>query len=362
MNLNRMGMLTFRAFAVATVAIAQFSLVGCSGGAESKESDGTKPAPTKVSAGEKLKIGLCFDSGGKGDGSFNDSANAGLELAVKDLGVEGKTVDSKSEKDYETNIEGLVGAGCKVIFGVGFAQKTAIETVAAKHPDVKFGLIDDESKASNVRSLLFSEEQGSFLAGYVAALTSKTGKLGFVGGKTMPLIKKFEAGYGAGIAYAGKGELLPAKYSESWDDAVLGKSAAITLFDQGADVVFHAAGRCGKGVLAAAQERKLLAIGCDSDQDGQAPGFVLTSMLKRVDHAVFQTIKDAQDGKFTPGTVRYDLKAKGVGLTEFKFTKERLAPDTQTKLDAVTKDIVDGKIVVPTTMDELAKYKASLKK
>ena len=343
-------------------AIAVLVLAGCSGGSGDASGD-TKKTDTKTRvSGEKINVGLCFDSGGKGDGSFNDSAFAGVERASKELGTETKTIDSKSEKDYETNLEALASSGCKVVFAVGFKQKTALEVVAPKHKDVSFGLIDDVSTVENVRSLVFSEEQGSFLAGYLAALTSQSGKVGFVGGQKSPLITKFESGFAAGIAYAGKSTFLPAKYTESWDDTVLGKASAIALYDQGADIVFHAAGRCGMGVIAAAKEKGKYAIGVDSDQDGIAKGSVLTSMIKRVDEAVFQTIKDVKAGKFTAGTKRFDLKSNGVGLSEMKFTKDKISPDVLKKVDAVKADIVSGKLVVPATTDELTKFTAGLKK
>lgn len=335
---------------------------GCNGGGSETPSAESGPKTDGKPAAAKIKVGICFDSGGRGDGSFNDKAFDGLEDAKRDFGIEEKTVDSKSTKDYETNLEALASSGCKVVFAVGFAQKTALETVAPKHPDVNFGLIDDESKVPNVRSLVFSEEQGSYLVGYLAAMVSKTGKIGFVGGKATPLITKFETGFAAGIFAAGKGELLPPKYTESWDDTGLGKEAAITLYNQGADIVYHAAGRCGKGVIAAAQEQKKFAIGVDSDQDGQAPGYVLTSMIKRVDKAVYSTIKDTIDGKFTGGTKRYDLKAKGVDHSVFTYTKDKIPADVLKKLEEIKKDIIDGKIVVPSTQDELTKFKAAAKK
>lgn len=298
-----------RKFVGVLAAIAAIGVIGCGDKAPEPTAPGVGKPVTKDS-GAKLKVGLVFDSGGRGDKSFNDAAYHGLERAQKEFGVEPKTVDSKSEKDYETNLEAMAQAGCDVVFAVGFAQKKALEVVAKKHPKVKFGIIDDELKADNVRSLVFAEEQGSFLAGYLGALVSKTGKLGFVGGMEGTLITKFEMGYAAGIAYAGKGELLPVKYTGSWSDTGLGKAAAETLFSGGADVVYHAAGRAGLGVINAAAASKKFAIGVDSDQDSQAPGNVLTSMIKRVDEAVFQTISDAKNGSFTSETKRFDLKLK----------------------------------------------------
>ncbi len=339
-------------------------LAGCSGGGDEKKA-GTGDAATgnAAPAGKKLLAGIVFDSGGKGDKSFNDSAFAGIQRAVKELGADEKDVDSKTEKDYEPNLTALAEKGCDVIFAVGFAQKNALATVAPKFPNIKFAIIDDVLDQPNVRSLVFSEEQGSFLAGYLAALVSKSGKIGFVGGKTTPLIKKFEAGYVAGALSANpKIDATGVKYTESWDDTPLGKATATVLFNSGCDIVFHAAGRCGLGVITAAKEAGKLAIGVDSDQDDQAPGFVLTSMVKHVDEAVFATIKDVQDKKFTAGTKVFDLKSKGVGLTEFKNTKDKIGDANIKKVADISQQIVDGKIIVPSKTEDVAAFVAKLKK
>lgn len=292
---------------------------------------------------------MVFDSGGKGDKSFNDSANAGLERAKSELGVEIQTVDSKNEKDYEVNLDTLAEQGFDLVIAVGITQNDALLAVAPKHKNTKFAIIDAPIKMDNVRSLLFAEEQGSFLAGYVAGATSKTGKVGFVGGMKIDLILKFEAGYRAGALYANpKIEVFPGKYTENWIDTQAGKENAMVLFNQGADVVYHAAGRCGIGVIEAARVSKKYAIGVDSDQDGEAKGSVLTSMIKHCDEAVFQTIKDLKDGKFEAGFKTYDLKSKGVGLSEMKYTKAIVGDATIKRIDEITKDIIDGKIRVPT--------------
>lgn len=328
---------------------------GCVGGSESGTTNSTPSTTTGGSAsGEKktaLKVGMVFDSGGRGDKSFNDSAYAGLEKAKSDLGIEIRTVDSKFEKDYETNISTLAEQGEDLVIAVGLSQAKALETVAPKFPKVKFAIVDSEVKAPNVRSLLFSEEEGSYLAGYLAGLVTKTNKIGFVGGKEIPLIKKFEAGYIAGAKAANpKITILPSVYTNSWDDTNLGKQSAMVLFSGGADIVYHASGRCGVGVIAAAREAGKFAIGVDSDQDDLAPGTVLTSMIKRVDESVFATIKDVIDAKFEGGEKRYDLKSNGVGLTDFKNTKDKIGAENIKKLEAIKADIASGKIKVPSTL------------
>lgn len=332
-------------------ALAALVLAGCSG------------SPSAKGDGKGIKVGIVFDSGGLGDGSFNDSANRGAEKAIKELGASVQHVDSKSTKDFEPNLTSLAQHGFDVVFAIGLNQETALKTVAAKYPNIKFAIVDGSVDAPNVRCLKFNEEQGSFLAGYLAAMTSKTGKIGFVGGMEIALIKKFFAGYAAGAKTANPAiEVFDAKYIGSWDNVDAGKSNAAILFGQGADIVYHAAGRAGLGVIASAKEQNKLAIGVDSDQDGLAPGFVLTSMIKRVDESVFSTIQDVKDGKFSGGTKIYDLKSNGVGLSEMKYTQDKLPKDAKAKLDEMKAKIISGEIKVPANEEELKAYLATLKK
>lgn len=337
-------------------ALAALVVTGCSGGASGGgQSTGAR--------GKTLNVGIVFDSGGIGDKSFNDSANRGIDRAVKELGIKKNPVNSKSIKDFEANLTALAQRGCEIIFAVGITQENALKNVAPKFPNVKFAIIDGSGAGDNVRSLRFAEHEGSFLAGYTAALASKTGKIGFVGGMEIPLIKKFFAGYKAGAMMANPTiQVLPEKYTGSWDNVDAGLSSANVLFSQGADIVYHAAGRAGIGVINAAKQQGKLAIGVDSDQDDEAPGFVLTSMVKKVDEAVFETIKDVQAGNFTAGEKVYDLKSNGVGLTEMKHTKDKLPSDAMAKIEQVRKDIIDGKIKVPSTPQELDAFLAAMKK
>jgi basic membrane protein A len=346
-------------------ALAAVLLAGCSN--DSAPSATTTGGTKTDSKASPLKVGIVFDSGGLGDKSFNDSAWAGIQRAEKELGIQEsnvKHVESKTAKDFEPNLSQLADSGCDIVFAIGIGQDVALKTVAPKFSNVKFGLVDGVVDAPNVRSIIFKEEEGSFLAGYAAALASKTGKVGFVGGKKIPLIEKFEAGFEAGAKVANPSiVVLPAKYTESWDDTALGKVMATSLFDGGADVVYHAAGRCGLGVIAAARDAEgKLAIGVDSDQDDEAKGKVLTSMVKHVDNAVYSTIKDLQDGKFTGGTTVYDLKAGGVGLTDFRNTKDKIGPDGMKKLDEAASKIKDGTYKVPATVAEVADFLKTVKK
>lgn len=346
---------------VLVASLFGLAVIGCSGGSNSSSSSTTGTAGNN--SGKKMVVGIVFDSGGLGDKSFNDSANRGLQKAVTDYGIDPKTIESKSKSDYETNLDTLAENGVDLVVAVGGDMKDAVQTVAPKHPDVKFALIDDSVDAPNVRSIKFTEEQGSFLAGYLAGLMTKTNKIGFVGGEEIPLIKKFEVGYEAGAKTANpKVEVLPAKYTGNWDNVDDGKQAAMILFQSGADIVYHAAGRAGLGVIGAAKDQGKFAIGVDSDQDDVAPGHVLTSVIKHVDNAVYQTIGDLKDGKFTAGDKIYDLKAGGVGLSPMTYTKDIIGDANLKKVDAEKDDITSGKITVPTDEAGLKTYLASLPK
>jgi len=316
---------------------------------------GGTPAPQT-----DLMVGIVFDKGGRGDQSFNDSAWRGIQRAEKELGIEVKAVDSKTDADYSTNIRAMAEAECDLVIGIGYAMKNAIDEVAKDFPETKFALVDERAEPSNVRSILFKEEEGSFLAGYLAAKVSKTKKIGFVGGKDGDLIRKFYAGYAAGAKYANNGvTVLPPKFTDDWDNQDFAKAAANVLYGNGADIIYHAAGRAGLGVIAAAEEKDLLAIGVDSNQDHISKGHVLTSMIKRVDEAVFQTVKDVQSNMFSGGVKVFDLKSNGVGLSEFEFTKEMVTPEIQAGLDAIREKIVSGELKVPATDADLAAFSAT---
>jgi basic membrane protein A and related proteins len=340
---------------LSTLALAASLLVsfGCDKGGDE---------PGKANGGKRLVVGVVFDSGGRGDKSFNDSAWAGIERAQTEYDIDAKPVESKSEKDYEPNLTEMAEQGADIVFAVGINMKSALEKVAPNYPNVKFAIIDAPVSAPNVRALLFKEEEGSFLAGYLAGLMTKTNKIGFVGGMQIPLIEKFAAGYEAGARTANPAvQMLPEKYTGSWDNVDNAKVAASVLFNSGADIVYHAAGRAGLGVIAAAKEQGKYAIGVDSDQDYLEPGTVLTSMVKRVDEAVYSTIKDIRNGKFSAGEVVYDLKAGGVGLSEMKHTKDAIGADKLAKVNDVAEKVKSGDIQVPASKSALADYVAGLK-
>lgn len=331
---------------------------GCTGG-------GSAPAP-KTTGGEQtqnpdakpVKVGIVFDTGGRGDASFNDSAWRGIEKATADFEVNSEPIESRSEKDYANNLRLVADKGCNLVIAVGINMKTALDQVAPEYPDVKFALIDALCDQPNVRSILFKEEQGSFLVGYIAGEMTKTGKVGFVGGQELDLIKKFEVGYAAGVMAANpKATVLPGKYTGGWDNVSDAKVAANALYAAGADIVYHAAGRAGLGVIEAAKERQKYAIGVDSDQDHLAEGYVLTSMIKKVDEAVYQTIMDVRNNTFAGGPVEYDLAKGGVGISELRFTRDKIGEDNLKKLSEVEARIKSGDLVVPSTPGELETFK-----
>lgn len=296
-----------------------------------------------------LRVGIVLSTGGLGDKSFNDSAYKGLEKAKEDLGIEFKYVEPASPAEDEEFLRQYADADYDLIIATGFQMTEAAKAVAADYPDLKFAMIDDVIDLPNVKSLTFKEEEGSFLVGALAAMMSKTGTIGFVGGMENPLIKKFQVGYEQGAKYVNPKIKVLSVYTTGpnpFNDPVRGKENAISEINQGADVVYHAAGGTGIGVIDAAKEKGVYAIGVDSDQDGVAPGTVLTSMIKRVDVAVYDTVKSVKDGDFKPGLTVYGVAENGVGMTDFQFTKEKIGAEKIAKLDEIAKKIADKEIIV----------------
>ncbi len=323
----------------------------------------TQPSTVEQTAKKQFTVGIVYDTAGRGDKSFNDGAARGIIQAEKELDIKAYQIDSRNANDYESNILSLIQKDVDLLIVVGITAKKAVEKMAKEYPNQKFVYVDAHVDLPNVRSLVFEEQEGSFLAGYIAGLVSKTKKVGFVGGMDIPLILKFYSGFAAGAMTADhKITILPPKFTGDWSNVDAAKTAANVLYGQGADVIFQAAAGAGMGVLKAAKENHKLAIGVDSDQDHIYPGSVLTSMLKLVDAAVFDTIKDLKEGKFTAGEKIYGLKEKGVGITEMKYTKHLLSAADWKKYEDIRKQVVDGKIVVPSTLEALKSYELSLKR
>ncbi len=299
----------------------------------------------------QFKVGLVLDRGGKDDKSFNSSAYAGASQAKNKLGIFLKYVEATDDNAFEPLLRAFAQRGFDLIIGIGFAQKEAIAKVATQFPKAHFAIVDAEVDAPNVRSLLFEEHEGAYVVGAIAALTSRSGKIGFVGGMDIPLIRRFQLGYETGARKVNPEVTVLANYvgitSEAWNNPPKGKELAVSQYAQGADVIFAAAGASGLGVLDAAEEKKKFAIGCDSNQDGTKPGWILTSMLKRVDEAVYATVADAKAGQFTGGVKRFGLANKGVDYSVDEYNSGILTEAVRRRAEALKADIIAGRIAVP---------------
>ena len=297
-----------------------------------------------------------FDVGGRGDKSFNDAAYAGLERAQQELGVTFSTLETGEGADRETQMRQLAAGGSQLVFGVGFLFSDDIYGLAQEFPGVKFACVDYTVKEGqklppNLVALEFKEHEGSFLVGALAGLLTKTGKVGFVGGMEIPLIKKFEAGYRAGALAANPKVEVLVKYAgttgTAFKDPTKGKELGLAEYNQGADIIFHASGSTGLGVFEAAREKGRLAIGVDSDQQAEAPGFILTSMVKHVETSVFDTIQELKEGRWQGGIREFGLKEDGVGWV-YDDHNQALVPDhVKAQVDSLKAEIVAGRIVVP---------------
>ncbi len=301
-------------------------------------------------AAQEFKPAVIFDMGGKFDKSFNEAAYNGAEMFKKEAGIDYLEFEVTNESQREQSLRKLAQRGATVIVATGFAQAPALKTVAAEFPDVKFTLIDDVVDLPNVQSIIFKEHEGSFLVGVLAATASKTGKVGFVGGMDIPLIRKFACGYVQGAKYANPNaqvfENMTGTTGDAWNDPTKGGELARSQFDRGADVVYAAAGGTGLGVYQAAKDSGKLAIGVDSNQNYIHPGTMLTSMLKRVDLAVYNAFKTAQDGTWKPGVQILGLAEDGVGWALDDNNKALITPDMQAKVEQAKKDIIAGTIQV----------------
>ncbi|MFO1070484.1 MAG: BMP family ABC transporter substrate-binding protein [Geminicoccaceae bacterium] len=303
---------------------------------------------------EDIKPAIIFDLGGKFDKSFNEAAYNGAERFKKESGIEYLEFEVTNESQRDQALRKMVQRGANPIVAVGFGYATPLETIAQENPDTKFVIIDSVVGVPNVQSVTFKEHEGSFLVGMAAALASKTGKVGFVGGMDIPLIRNFAFGYEQGVKHVNPSGEVIVNYTgttpAAWNDPARGAELAIGQFGQGADVVYAAAGGTGLGVLQAAADKGKLSIGVDSNQNHLHPGSVLTSMLKRVDNAVYNAFKTAQDGTWKAGVQTLGLAEDGVGYALDDNNKAVLTPDMVAKLDAAKADIISGKLKVDPYM------------
>lgn len=335
---------------LAVVLMLALSLVGC---AKTNTPNSTPSQPAKAA----FKVGLVTDVGGLNDHSFNFLANKGLEKAVQDLGVTKGVVESKQMTDYETNLSRFAQDKYNLVIAVGFLMHDAVEKVAQEYPNTKFLIIDSSiTDRPNVASAMFKTEQCGYLVGVMSGLMEKTsgipnaaGKntVGVVGGMAIPPVNDYIAGFIQGAKSVDSDININLKYTGKFDDPALGKQTALSQIAAGADIVFPVAGGTGTGVIDAAKEKKVYAIGVDADQNYLAPDNVITSALKGVDTATYDVIKNTMDNQFKSGEVYFDLSNNGVG---FATPIKAVPKDIVDKVNDVAQQIKDGKIKVTNEM------------
>lgn len=348
--------------ALSAVAVIATLFAGCTGSSDSgdKKEDSNKKA-------SDIKVGMATDQGGLGDKSFNDSAYEGLQEIQKEYGIKPTVLQSKQQENYEPNLKNL-GKDCDITFAVGAMMKDSAEKVAKDMPDKNFALIDEVSDLPNIKSLTFKEQEGSFLMGVIAGSMTKTNKVGFIGGMDIPTIQRFEAGYAAGVkavnpaAAEGLINDTTVKYAGNFTDSNKGYELAKALYNDGCDVIFHAAGAVGLGMFKAAKETGNWAIGVDQDQAESVPEYkdvILSSMIKKVDVATYDATKEVIEGTFKAGKGNEMVLGLKEGGVDMALTTKNNTPEDVIKLAEKYKQaIIDGKIKVPDTPEEVKEFKA----
>lgn len=309
------------------------------------------------SGGAGIKVGMVFDIGGLGDKSFNDSAYRGLMKAKAELGVAVQYIEPGDGSDRESALRQRAAKGDDLVIGVGYIFSDDITNLAKEFPKTKFACVDYNLPEGvgkipdNLVGLRFREHEGSFLVGAIAGRVTKSKKVGFVGGMQIPLIRKFEAGYTAGVKQVCPDCEVLAAYAgtepKAFSDPTKGKELALTQYGRGADIIYHASGKTGDGVFNAAKEQNKLVIGVDSDQFHVAPCCVLTSMIKNVDVAVYEAIKQAAAGQLAGGERELGLKESGVGFVYDANNQDKIPAAVVEEVKGLAKQIVDGTIQVP---------------
>jgi basic membrane protein A len=320
-----------------------------------KENQNTQNSNTNTGS-TPVKVGLVFDVGGRGDKSFNDGAYAGLEKAQKELAIEFEDIDPGDGADRESAIRKFAARpDIALIFGVGFIFTDDINNVAKEFPDKKFACIDysitdPNAIPPNVLAVEFREEEGSFLVGAIAGLKTTTNKIGFIGGVESPLIKKFENGYVQGAKYSNPNVEVFTSYisvtPEGFKNPGKAQEIALSQYNKGADIIYHASGLSGLGLFEAAKEQKKFAIGVDMDQWNEAPGQVITSMIKQVSEAIYGTIKLFKEGQFKGGIKVFGLSDNGIGYVYDDNNKALLSKDIINKVEAIKEKIKKGEIII----------------
>lgn len=321
-------------------------LVGCSSNKDNSKS-----------SGESLKITLVADVGGINDESFNQSAWEGLQRAKDKLGVDVNVLESKQSSDYVPNVETAVDNDSDLVIGVGFQMNTAIENAAKSYPETNFAIIDAsfENQPENVSSLMFNAQEASYLTGIIAAKKSETNKVGFIGGTKEAVIETFEYGFMAGAKAVDSNIEVLRQYADTYTDASKAKSIANLMHSKDVDVIFTAAGSAGLGPIEAAKENNKMAVGVDKDQNSLAPENVITSAIKRVDVAVFNTVKDLLEGNFKGGQVNvFGLKEDGVGISE--TTSKNVDKEILALVEEHAQKIKNGEIKVPSNKKDYEEF------
>ena len=303
-----------------------------------------------------FKPAVVYDLGGKFDKSFNEGVHTGAEKFKKDTGTDYRDFEPQNDAQREQALRRFARDGFSPIVAVGFSQETALKKVAEEFPKTQFAIIDSVVEKPNVQSIVFKEHEGSFLVGLLAAQASKTNKVGFVGGMDIPLIRKFACGYLQGVKYAKKDaevfQNMTGTTGAAWNDPVKGGELAKSQIDRGADVIYHAAGGTGVGVMRAAADAGKLGIGVDSNQNGMHPGKILTSMVKRVDVATYNAFDQARKGTFKAGVSNLGLAEDGVAWALDDNNKSLITADMKTAADKAAEGIKSGTIKVHDYMSD----------
>ncbi len=309
-----------------------------------------------VRTASPIRIGIVYDVGGRGDKSFNDSAYEGLARATRELGVSAEVMEPSGAEDREAAMRLFAARGFDLVIGVGFMFSTDIDVVARAFARTNFACVDyapssDRPMLPNVAGLVFREEEGAYLVGAVAGLMSKSRTVGFVGGMDVPLIRKFEAGYAAGVRRVCPACRAIANYAgstpEAFKDAAKGEAIATSQISSGADIIFHASGTTGLGVFEAARDMGAWAIGVDADQHDEMPGTVITSMIKRVDVVVYDTIREVTRGAFVSGLQSFGLRESGMGYVSEGPHAAAIPDDVKARVEEIRQQIIRGDVSIP---------------
>ena len=303
-----------------------------------------------------IKPGVVYDKAGKHDKSFNEMVSVGVAKFYKDTGIKVKEIEPRNDAEVQKGLDKLAHRGYSPIVAVGFAMASATSKAAQKYPNIKFTLIDMVVPEKNVQNVVFAEHEGSFLVGALAAMKTQSNTIGFIGGMDIPLIRKFACGYEQGAKYVKPNikivQNMTGSTPAAFNDPANGAELAKSQIDQGADVIYAAAGGTGIGVLQTAADKGIYSIGVDSNQNYMHPGSVLTSMVKRVDLAAYESFKAAMDGTWKPGVKVMDLKAGGVDYAYDQYNKNLITPEMKARVDQIKADIIAGKIKVHDYMSD----------